>query len=195
MTPSQSPPPFFSKTPLPVPDRPLSAQGRFNRLSYLGWYGFLNIILVILYLCLAGFTGVLSFTTLAINDDRLVNFFSSTMGIGVIILWAIATYFHFVFMIRRLHDLNRSGWLSLLIFIPIVQFFFILYMVLASGTSGYNDYGAPRPSAVWEKIVAWLMIIIMLLGIVSFASLISFMMGSGELETPTQIVQKGTGYF
>ena len=43
---------------------------------------------------------------------------------------------------RRLHDLNESGWYSLLTFVPISQFF-ILYLMFKKGTPGANKYGKP----------------------------------------------------
>lgn len=44
--------------------------------------------------------------------------------------------------VKRLHDLNKSGWLILLMFIPIVNAIFGLYMLFADGTVGPNQYGA-----------------------------------------------------
>jgi uncharacterized membrane protein YhaH (DUF805 family) len=46
---------------------------------------------------------------------------------------------------RRLNDLNHSGWLQLLLFIPFVGAFFGLYMLFAPGTSTANKYG-PKPA-------------------------------------------------
>lgn len=44
--------------------------------------------------------------------------------------------------IRRLHDLNKSGWFVLISFIPVIGFFWGLYLLFAKGTAGDNDYGA-----------------------------------------------------
>ena len=46
--------------------------------------------------------------------------------------------------IRRLHDLDKSGWWYLLLFVPLVNFFFALYMLFCKGTYGNNQYG-PDP--------------------------------------------------
>ena len=43
--------------------------------------------------------------------------------------------------IRRLHDVNKSGWFVLLTFIPAVTPFFYLYLFLMPGTDGNNQYG------------------------------------------------------
>ena len=44
--------------------------------------------------------------------------------------------------VKRLHDLNKSGWLILLCCVPIVGWIFALYMLFADGTVGPNPYGA-----------------------------------------------------
>ena len=49
-----------------------------------------------------------------------------------------------IFMgIKRLHDLNRSGWWSLLILIPYLNFvIYFLLLGFIKGTDGENRYGA-----------------------------------------------------
>ncbi|MBQ8418643.1 MAG: DUF805 domain-containing protein, partial [Phascolarctobacterium sp.] len=48
------------------------------------------------------------------------------------------------FIVRRCHDLDRSGYWGLLVLIPVVNFFFLLYLLFAKGTEGWNQYG-PDP--------------------------------------------------
>jgi len=43
--------------------------------------------------------------------------------------------------IRRLHDLDKSGWWFLIALIPLIGFFFQLYLLFAKGTEGYNSFG------------------------------------------------------
>ncbi|MBQ7198976.1 MAG: DUF805 domain-containing protein, partial [Selenomonadaceae bacterium] len=45
-------------------------------------------------------------------------------------------------IIKRLHDLDKGGLWVLIMLIPIVDFFFGLYLLFAKGTDGYNQYGA-----------------------------------------------------
>ncbi|MBR2507800.1 MAG: DUF805 domain-containing protein, partial [Bacilli bacterium] len=45
------------------------------------------------------------------------------------------------FIVRRCHDLDKSGYWGLLVLIPIVNFFFLLYLLFAKGTEGWNQYG------------------------------------------------------
>ena len=46
--------------------------------------------------------------------------------------------------IRRFHDMNKSGWMLLWSFIPIVGGFIILIMLIGDGTKGKNKFG-PKP--------------------------------------------------
>ena len=54
-------------------------------------------------------------------------------------LWIIQ---YFPLAIRRLHDLNASGWYVLLTFVPFGQFL-ILWLMFKKGTVGSNKYGDP----------------------------------------------------
>ena len=43
--------------------------------------------------------------------------------------------------IRRLHDLEMTGWLVLVFLIPYINFLFALVLFFAPGTFGSNRYG------------------------------------------------------
>jgi uncharacterized membrane protein YhaH (DUF805 family) len=186
--------PFFSRNAAPQNDNPLSAQGRFGRLSLIAWSGFLNLITFFATLALSLFLGIFNFSTYSLENNILQTFLS-VAGLGFWVIFLLYFYFSFVIVIRRLHDLNKSGWLLLLLFIPLINFLMAIYILLASGTAGLNQYGGPRATPVWEKILAWLMIILFVLSFMASGSLISYLMGTGELETPQEVIQKGTGYF
>ena len=49
---------------------------------------------------------------------------------------------YFPLAIRRLHDLNASGWYVLLTFVPFGQFL-ILWLMFKKGADGSNKYGDP----------------------------------------------------
>ncbi|MCH7384374.1 DUF805 domain-containing protein [Acinetobacter dispersus] len=176
----------------PMSDYPLSPYGRFNRLSYIAWYGLLSFI------CMAAFFGIFAFAGLFSLSHVDETFFSTFSGITIfalIALWLVAFYFQIVFLIRRLHDLNKTGWLCLLLLVPVLQFLFTLYALLAPGTPHRNDYGDVRPSSAWEKILAWIMILFslfMMFGIFIFA----YYFASPDVwDAPTQIIQNTTEYF
>lgn len=43
--------------------------------------------------------------------------------------------------VRRIHDHDKSGWLFLLTFVPLIGWIFWLIMALTPGTAGENSYG------------------------------------------------------
>lgn len=70
----------------------------------------------------------------------------SILNNAVIILSAIFYIPLFITLgIRRCHDLNKSGFMFLLQIIPIIGWFFGLYLIFAKGTPGRNKYGEEWP--------------------------------------------------
>jgi uncharacterized membrane protein YhaH (DUF805 family) len=49
--------------------------------------------------------------------------------------------------VRRLHDLDKSGWWLLLIFIPLVGLIVLIVWFCRPGTPGPNRYGGPATMA------------------------------------------------
>lgn len=101
----------------------LTFDGRLNRKPY--FFG--NLALgVISALC----------TTIVDNSDSgLIAILGAIMGIALIVASVSL-------IIKRLHDLDKGGLWVLIMLIPIVDFFFGLYLLFAKGTDGYNQYGA-----------------------------------------------------
>jgi uncharacterized membrane protein YhaH (DUF805 family) len=53
---------------------------------------------------------------------------------------AVLTY-TILIQVRRLHDMNYSGWLALLQLVPIVNIVFFVLILLKPGSAGTNNYG------------------------------------------------------
>jgi uncharacterized membrane protein YhaH (DUF805 family) len=107
------------------------------------------------------------------------SFYSSSTGTGAlvyifavffIILYIAVIYYSFIFSIRRLHDRNQTGWLSLLMLIPLLYLFFFIYLSCAKGDDNSNDYGSPRITKGWEKVLAWIYIILFPISILILAA-------------------------
>ncbi len=45
--------------------------------------------------------------------------------------------------VRRLHDIDRSGWWLLISFIPLIGWLILLYWYVQPGTPGTNRFGEP----------------------------------------------------
>lgn len=70
----------------------------------------------------------------------------------------------FMLTIQRCHDFNTSGWLSLLILVPLANlvFWFI------PGTDGPNRYGKPTPpNSVLTLVLVWILPIFFVVGILA----------------------------
>lgn len=52
--------------------------------------------------------------------------------------------------IKRLQDRGLTGFLAVLIFVPVINFFFVIGLGLMPGEPGPNAYG-PRPNSRWAK--------------------------------------------
>ncbi|WP_375037589.1 DUF805 domain-containing protein [Acinetobacter sp. RW6] len=139
-------------------DSPFKASGRFGRLSYAAWTLLFSLVIVIAVL-------IVAFTFGLTNSEDLSGL--STAGMIVLgIVYIACIYVSFVFTIRRLHDRNNTGWLSLLMLIPAVNFIFMIYLFAAKGTEGTNDYGPQRPTLGWERVLGWIYIVLIPLAFV-----------------------------
>lgn len=114
---------------------------------------------VLLMLAFAGVLGVMftfSFTRAA--DGEMGAFaiiaFVLTYLAYMICLW--------ILNIQRCHDLNKSGWFSLLLLVPVANMFVALYMLFAPGTAGKNSYGN-RPPPNSKSLIALAVVVPLLL--------------------------------
>lgn len=107
-----------------------TSEGRLNRGKFFKYY-----ILVTLMGATATFV-TSCMATLLTGDPN------GTLVTMVTITWAIlATVGACMLMVRRLHDLNRTGTLFLVSFIPVVGLIFLVYLFFAEGQVGQNKYG------------------------------------------------------
>ena len=160
----------------PVADHPLSPRGRFGRLAYLAWY--LVITLIILAVAVIG---IAIFGNSTSSSDPYAGIGTVSILI-MVVAYIVFFYYAIVFTIRRLHDLNQSGWLSLLMLVPVVNVLFMLYVMIAPGTHGTNNFGVPRPNKGWESVLGYIYIVLTILGIVGGIAMLSMMGGmSGDM--------------
>jgi len=74
----------------------------------------------------------------------------------------------FMLTIQRAHDFNTSGWLSLLVLVPLANFIFWFI----PGTDGDNRFGAQTPpNSVLVLIAAWLVPVFFVVGILAAIAL------------------------
>jgi uncharacterized membrane protein YhaH (DUF805 family) len=143
---------------------PFSPKGRFGRLSYIAWY---MIITIISY----AITGAIGGSGLFMQTDpeKVMEFYASGAGMIMIAISLISLVIYIIFSIRRLHDVNKTGWLMLLIIIPLVNFFFMIYLLVKRGDEGANRFAGFRPTPGWEKVLGYIGIgffILMIVGVI-----------------------------
>lgn len=61
--------------------------------------------------------------------------------IFLIPLYLLILIFGFSLLIRRLHDLGFSGWWSLILLLPLINFVFFAYLLLGDADVSENKYG------------------------------------------------------
>ena len=108
-----------------------TTEGRLNRLRYLKY-------MIILALIAGGSTFVMSSMATFLTGDPngfLVKSITAIWGL-------VAGAGNVMLMIRRLHDLGKSGWFALIALIPAIGFIFSVYLFFAPGQVGRNQYGA-----------------------------------------------------
>jgi len=70
----------------------------------------------------------------------------------------------FMLTIQRSHDFNASGWMALLMLIPLVNLLFLV----VPGTDGENRFGLKTPpNTVGVLVAAWLLPLFFVVGIVA----------------------------
>ena len=112
-------------------DEIFTAEGRLNRLRYLKYMIILAIIASISTFVLS------SMATFFTGDPESVAVKMITLA------WAlIAGAGNVMMMIRRIHDLGKSGWFALIAFVPFIGIIFSVALFCIPGQVGWNEYGA-----------------------------------------------------
>lgn len=137
------------------PVRLWSWRGRVGRLRYLSY----TMVAYLLMVVVAGLFGAIAGA-----------FGGKDTSAGLVGMLAVIPYFVFVSFqtIQRSHDMDWSGWMSLLAFIPFAAFIWIF----KAGTPGPNRFGAPPPpNTLGVKIGASLIPAVFVIGIVAAIAL------------------------
>ena len=123
-----------------------SASGRIGRVRYIAYGMGLYFLIAILGLLL-----------------------SMAIGVAGQIIAGLATLvIIFMLTIQRCHDFNTTGWLSILVLVPLVNLIFWFI----PGTDGENNYGARTPpNGVGVIVAACIVPIMVVIGIVAAVAL------------------------
>ena len=106
----------------------LTYHGRLNRKPYI----LRGLMVGITSSVLSNVMGVM-----AESSSLALNLVSLVLLVVVLALCVVSV----MLMIRRWHDLGKSGWFSLLLLVPLVNFVVGLYLWVKKGDDGPNQYG------------------------------------------------------
>jgi uncharacterized membrane protein YhaH (DUF805 family) len=137
--------------------------GRIGRVRYLAYSigaGLLMMPVMILLVGMSAFTGAL---TDSAGGGGLF---------GALIAYGLSFAVTVILARRRLHDLGKTAWLGLLLFVPFVNFIVALWMLFAAGDAQANEYGPPPgPNTKGVIILAWILPVIFVVGILAAISI------------------------
>nr|WP_304260733.1 DUF805 domain-containing protein [Phascolarctobacterium succinatutens] len=105
-----------------------TSKGRLNRKSYIYRSIFLSLVLCVVQ-------GVLTF---AANTIGALELLFAVVAFGFSLFGFVS---NIMMGVRRLHDLDLSGWWMLLLCVPLINLFFAIYIYFFKGTEGPNQYG------------------------------------------------------
>lgn len=104
-----------------------STEGRLNR------FGFIIILIInIIWWIIVSYLGPILFDANSIRFDSNV-FFLKIPFIAFILIASV----------NRFHDMNKSGWFVLLLFLPIINLWILLWLIIWNWTKWKNSYGEP----------------------------------------------------
>lgn len=125
-----------------------SVSGRLGRVRYLGYSFGLSFLLLALIGIAVALTG---------NDPNTALLVGGAGYIAIIALQIMLT-------IQRAHDFNTTGWLSLIVFVPLAAFVFWF----VPGTKGENNYGLqPPPNTVGVILLACILPLLFVVGMLA----------------------------
>jgi len=156
----------------------LALHGRIGRVRYIAFA--ISFLIAILF-GLRMFFGMVSALLLRFS-------FALTIGVGLL-PYLLVTVLGFVYARRRLNDMNRSGWWSILYLVPVVGLGLLLWLLCAPGDDGPNDYGPPPTAHAGGTVAAALagpvmLIALAAIGVFGYQKYQHMMNTKGTVQAP-----------
>ncbi|GBU09050.1 hypothetical protein AwWohl_01880 [Gammaproteobacteria bacterium] len=135
-----------------------SWNGRIGRMRYLAWLFGLFLLCMLIPFPFIVFNAIF-FNSASSNLPLLSAVYTIVQAIALIC-------FIVIFSVQRLHDLNRSGWWVLLVFMLFTNLLLGIYMLFFPGSDGNNDHGSSPPAnSLGVHILVWITIAMLFIGI------------------------------
>ena len=135
--------------------------GRVSRVHFLAYSTFNALIalmlVALLFVMIGGFQGMVN-----ASSEQLPMSLLGASSVGVAVLF----YLQLAVSKRRFNDLNKTGWLALLMLVPGVNVLVYLYLLAVEGTAGANYYGLPARPATQLKTVLMVLIPLLVMSLI-----------------------------
>ncbi len=155
----------------------------FNNSSWYHWSGRIGRLRFLSYQFLA--IGMLMAIFAAINvlfkslDDKILHIIMAACSVPALF------YILIIYPARRLGDMEKSRWLTLLMFIPAVNVLFFIYLIFPRGRENATSAGlTPRPNRWWHGLLALVLPLILLLGMLMAMGLPALQKYIKHAQTP-----------
>jgi uncharacterized membrane protein YhaH (DUF805 family) len=158
-----------------------SLKGRLGRVRYLcyGSCGYFGIAMVFGAM-IASFTGALK------GSEHTASLVISITVLMYLIIFIMGV----ILAVRRLNDLDQTGWLTLVFLIPLVNLFFGLYLLFAPGTPRRNLYGPPTvPNTTGTVLGALVFPVLVAIGILAAIALPAYQSYRNKAKAAEQTIQ------
>lgn len=113
---------------------------RYGRIGRLRYFLYAGSTTAVLFSFLVGWAILLPLVS-SNSREYVLSFFV----ISVLLVVLLCFFFTLSFVRRRVNDMGWTGWLLVLMFVPYVNFLFIVLLVCLPGQLEHNRYGAPPP--------------------------------------------------
>jgi uncharacterized membrane protein YhaH (DUF805 family) len=95
------------------------------------------------------FYAILNIIALIVDISILGHAAGGTGAAGLIV--AVALFLPYIAVsVRRLHDIDKSGWFLLVVIVPVVGAIFLIIWACTKGSEGDNRFGVPYPESTPE---------------------------------------------
>lgn len=134
--------------------RLFSAQGRIGRVRYLGYSIGLTLLLYLVGALVVG----LAYMVLGQDGGNAL------AGLAVIVGYVLLLVIQIMLTIKRAHDFDSTGWMSLLLFVPLINLLFLF----VPGTKGSNRFGQrTAPNSIGVILLACILPLVFVVGVLA----------------------------
>ena len=169
----------------------LALNGRIGRARYFAYTIGLTLLMyavLIPLLFMTGLSGAMTGDAAAAGSVNPI--VAGIGGLLILVLYIAVVVIAIGYVVRRLNDLGKSGWLALLFLVPLANFVLWIYIQFFPGQKTPNQYG-PAPVANSGGVIALAIIggVIMVVGTIGVISAISLPAYQGYVEQAEKMQQ------